>query len=162
MELRELEIWLGENLFDKGPCCRCEGRGVIMAGTGGKCRECGLYVVVERWSEYMGAAWQVVERMHERTFSIRARFLGELQRQVSILSASKGTFVAWPDLLFYITPEAICRAAYATLTRAAAAPSPRPDPCPLGLGCTAERDATPRPSGESLESPRSAESPMSG
>lgn len=66
-------------------------------------------------TESISDAFQVVEKIHETwIFSKRQAFLKALQEVVSngIVELTKSKqMIAWPDLLFYITPKAICLAA---------------------------------------------------
>jgi len=61
----------------------------------------------------IAAAWRVVEEMRKELFSNRLRFLNALQEQVTFTAIGTGEkcMVAWPDVLFSITPETICKAA---------------------------------------------------
>jgi Phage ABA sandwich domain len=61
----------------------------------------------------ISAAWRVVEKVRKELFSIRLRFLNALQEQTKFTVAGTGEecLVAWPDVFWSITPEAICKAA---------------------------------------------------
>jgi hypothetical protein len=56
----------------------------------------------------ISAAWEVVEKMHDRLFSRRKRFLDELQKMTAL---GDGRFIAWPDVFWTITPDRIVKAA---------------------------------------------------
>lgn len=65
------------------------------------------------YSTDIAAAWEVAEVIRAKLFSIRKRFLDSLQEQT--LHTVKGTgeivVIAWPDVFWSVTPEAICKAA---------------------------------------------------
>ncbi|WP_025686014.1 BC1872 family protein [Paenibacillus maysiensis] len=60
------------------------------------------------YSTGMGAAWEVIEHMKKQIFSKRRRYLIELQ-QLTVFG--EGHVIAWPDLIWHMTPERICLAA---------------------------------------------------
>jgi len=82
--------------------------------------------VMERHSEYlfcysqnMAAAWLVMQHIHKtwdqpskNTWYApkRKQFLYELQRLGNIAN-KPGLYIAWPDFVFSLDPELICRAA---------------------------------------------------
>lgn len=53
----------------------------------------------------------VVQEIKKERFSIRKRFFDILQFKVSLEVFGGGTaLVAWPDVLFYVTPEMVLQA----------------------------------------------------
>jgi len=71
-------------------------------------------ITPDEWkpSTDISAAWQVVEKMHALLFSRRREFLRYLQEAVtSDEMVTKGQYIAWPDVFWFITPRAICLAA---------------------------------------------------
>lgn len=78
----------------------------------------GFFKPLMDYSGYMGAAWEVMERMHEARFSQRDSFASDLQRIVSerhLEERFNDDLIAWPDVLFFLTPEIICLAALAAM-----------------------------------------------
>lgn len=72
-----------------------------------------------RWSEEfrptsdISAAWEVVEKMKGMIFSKRDRFAKELRGTISIgLQLKQGQLIDAGHAIFYITPAAICEAAF--------------------------------------------------
>jgi hypothetical protein len=64
-----------------------------------------------QYSTDMTRAWQVVQRLKETLrFSGRQRFLQILQEVVTP-EELQGKLIAWPDVFWFTTPEAICQAA---------------------------------------------------
>lgn len=58
------------------------------------------------------AAWEVIERMKIRLFSKRHTFLDILQEITSkSVDLPEGTVINWTDMLFWLTPGNICKAA---------------------------------------------------
>ena len=78
----------------------------------------GRWVTAWRWSPEtnMQDAWQVVERMHKELFSVRMRFLQELQALTTheVPGTGEVRITAWPDVFWTIAPETICKAALLT------------------------------------------------
>jgi len=69
-----------------------------------------------RPSTDIAAAWRVVEEMHKKLFSVRMRFLDELQALTAheVPGIGEVRMTAWPDVFWTITPERICKAALLT------------------------------------------------
>jgi len=80
------------------------------------CSKCHKqFVSPEPWaySTDIAATWQAVDKMREELFSTRRRFLKALQylTVTRIEGTGETGMIAWPDVFWLITPEAICRAA---------------------------------------------------
>lgn len=57
-------------------------------------------------------AWEVLTAIRQRLFSVRNRFSNEVKAQMVTASGER---IAWPDALFFLGPEHICRAALMAL-----------------------------------------------
>lgn len=69
---------------------------------------------LSRWqpSTNIAHAWEVLTAIRQRLFSVRNRFSDEVKAQMVTAS---GEHIAWPDALFFLGPEHICRAALMAL-----------------------------------------------
>ena len=67
------------------------------------------------WSTEIGRAWDVVRHMRKMLFSQRQAFLLALQEQTAhkVEGTGEHVTIGWPDVLWFLTPETICRAAVA-------------------------------------------------
>ncbi|MDU2064405.1 MAG: hypothetical protein E6713_06135 [Sporomusaceae bacterium] len=65
-----------------------------------------------RFSQDLSVVWEVIKHTKKKKFSCR-RLFSECLREVisSRLDLSDGTFVIWPDCIFFLEPEDICKAA---------------------------------------------------
>lgn len=60
----------------------------------------------------ISVAWKVVEKMKKKLFSQRRNFSDILQEITSqSVDLPKATVINWIDMLYWITPEMICKAA---------------------------------------------------
>jgi hypothetical protein len=57
------------------------------------------------------AAWEVIKKIGEWDFSKRLKFANELDRLVCIRKQHQGILIHLSDILIYMEPEDICRAA---------------------------------------------------
>jgi hypothetical protein len=74
------------------------------------------WVRTSQYSTDIAAAWLVVEKMWEQTFSARMAFIGSLGNQISEeLGMSQQERLAFGGWLFHLKPEHICRAALAAV-----------------------------------------------
>jgi hypothetical protein len=84
-------------------------------GTGDKPGYYGFYgKKVPEYSTDIAAAWEVVKKMQRNLFSKRNEFLKQLQYAVTDKTELEGYYIAWPDVFWHVTPEAICKAALLT------------------------------------------------
>jgi hypothetical protein len=68
------------------------------------------------YSSNMNEAWKVVEKIKEKRFSIRNRFVSELQKEVAPEETkNRGNLVDAGWMIFFLTPKAICLAALKAL-----------------------------------------------
>lgn len=67
-----------------------------------------------KFSTDISAAWEVCEIFREKLFSKRKRYMDELQRVISADRGLKNALIVWPDVFWWISPSAICRAALLT------------------------------------------------
>ena len=84
--------------------CTCGWEGPINGNT-------AHAIPIPVYTTDMNAAWKVVGSIHERLFSVRQRFLLEVYLQVSTAKWDRRRDIHWQEVLFYITPDIICKAA---------------------------------------------------
>lgn len=60
------------------------------------------------YSESFPDAWEVFKTVEKQLFSKRRKFLDELQ---NLTRTPDGDKIAWPDVLWHLTADKICRAA---------------------------------------------------
>ncbi|OXB94824.1 BC1872 family protein [Parageobacillus galactosidasius] len=75
-------------------------------------REGAISLDLPHYSSSFAEAWPVVEKMKEARFSIRKRFIDELQREVTPEETkNRGNLIDAGWMIFFLTPKAICVAA---------------------------------------------------
>lgn len=102
MKNRELDALVAEKVF-KVNTVLCDGLS---------------YSEIE-YSSNIEEAWKVVENVRKNSlFSRRRIFMDALQEVTSLRNdLPKGTVISWTDLLFFITPEDICKAALLSMIK---------------------------------------------
>jgi DnaJ-class molecular chaperone len=122
MNLREIDRLVEKHIMnEKGikreDCVSCGGLGRIRLHPD-FCEECsrcngsGKIKIIPFYSTDLVRAWQVVEKMKEARFSIRKRFIDELQREVTPEETkNRGNLIDAGWMIFFLTPKAICVAA---------------------------------------------------
>lgn len=113
---RELDYLIQEQVFKK--CAHRNERYYACQGDSGfECADCGADLYGNRCPKYstdIAAAWEVINHIHSHwLFGKRQIFLQKLQMESSKMAipSEKDVWISWPDVLFYVTPEAICLAA---------------------------------------------------
>lgn len=82
----------------------------------------GAWRAVRPYSRSREASWLLVQRMHDQLFSSRKKFLDNIQFYASTTVSywspgfhDRDRLVAWPDVLWFMTPLVICKASLKTM-----------------------------------------------
>lgn len=73
-------------------------------------------LVVPNYSSDLSLAWQVVSEIGKASWLVKQTFSDTLRHLVSP-DHDSGVLLSWPNLIFFVDPESICRAALAAVAR---------------------------------------------
>jgi hypothetical protein len=78
----------------------------------------GFPIGLPHYTSEISDAWRIHKKMIHQLFSVRKRYFDAIQILVSMEYTESGeSLIAWPDVLTFVNPSHLCRAALFAINR---------------------------------------------